>query len=274
MNYRHAFHAGNHADVLKHIVLLACLAHLKRKDAPFAVLDTHAGAGLYDLTSDAALRSPEFAGGVAKLWDWPDPPALAAAYLDAVRAHNADGALRFYPGSPALAAAALRAGDRLLLCELHEDEVAKLRRNVRAPNVHIHARDGWEALHALIPFKERRGLILVDPPYEAPGELAAGARAVRAALAKFQTAMLIWWRPLKDARALDAADAELFAHNGKDSIRIDLAVAPPALEGPLTASSVLVVNPPHTLAAAMIGIAVPLAARLSHNAALSVRAPD
>ena len=108
MNYRHAFHAGNHADVLKHIVLLMCLDALKRKPAPFAVLDTHAGCGAYDLLSDEALRSPEWQDGIARLWEWADAPAPVMRYLAAVRAFNGDGALRNYPGSPALIAAALR----------------------------------------------------------------------------------------------------------------------------------------------------------------------
>ena len=128
MNYRHAFHAGNHADVLKHAVLLYCLDALKRKETPFAVLDTHAGRGLYDFTSSEAERSPEWRDGIARLWDWPEPPPLIARHLDAVRSFNADGALRTYPGSPALVTTNLRDQDALMACELHPEDAGALRR--------------------------------------------------------------------------------------------------------------------------------------------------
>ena len=262
MNYRHAYHAGNHGDVLKHIVLLACLDHLRRKPAPFAVLDTHAGRGLYDLGGEEAMRGGEWREGALRLWAWREAPAGVQAYVAALHAANPGGDLKIYPGSPALIASALRAGDRLAACELHQADAAALRRAFRAArNVHVHARDGWEALGALLPFPERRGLILIDPPYEAPDELARAARAVRAAHAKFSGGMVLWWRPLKDESALARADAEALAHGG-EALRIDLAVAPPTAEGPLTASSLLLVNPPHMLAATLAEAGPALAQRL------------
>ncbi len=248
MNYRHAFHVGNHADVLKHAVLLFCLDALKRKQTPFAVLDTHAGRGLYDLLSAEARRSPEWQDGVARLWDWPEPPAMIARYLAAVRSFNADGGLRTYPGSPALIATNLREHDVLAACELHLEEHAALRRaSPRATNIQVHARDGWEALGALLPPAQKRGLVLIDPPYEAPDELAQSARALGAALKRFGHGMYLWWRPIKDERALDAADAEARAQGAKQTLRADLWVNTPAPAGKLVGSSLFLINPPFGL---------------------------
>ena len=159
MNYRHAFHAGNHADVLKHAVLLFCLEALKRKPTPFAVLDTHAGRGIYDLSGTEAGRSPEWRDGVARLWDWPETPPLITHYLAAIRRFNAEGDLRIYPGSPALVATNLRESDALMASELHPEDHAALRRALpRQGNVQVHERDGWEALGALLPPAQRRGV--------------------------------------------------------------------------------------------------------------------
>ena len=245
MNYRHAFHAGNHADVLKHAVLLYCLEWLQRKPAPFAVLETHAGRGLYDLKGDEASRSPEWRDGVGRLWDWPDPPALVARYLDAVRGFNADGTLRTYPGSPALSVTRLRDDDALLACELHPEDHAALRRALpRKSNVHVHARDGWQALNALLPPPQRRGLVLIDPPYEAPDELARAACALGQSLKRFGYGVYLWWRPLKSEGALNAADAVTRAQGAKETLRADLWVAQPTPDGRLVGSSVFLINPP------------------------------
>lgn len=250
MNYRHAFHVGNHGDVLKHMALLFCLDRLRRKDTPFAVLDTHAGRGLYDLLSDEALRSPEWTDGVARLWRLPAPPAAVTRYLDAVRAFNADGALRTYPGSPALVVPLLRAGDALIACELNPQEYAALKRALpRSPNVQVHARDGWEALTALLPPPQRRGLVLIDPPYEAPDELAAAARAFGPALKRFGHGVYLWWRPLKNEAALAAADAEARAQGARETLRADLWLDAPQTQSKLVGSSLFVVNPPFGLAA-------------------------
>jgi 23S rRNA (adenine2030-N6)-methyltransferase len=253
VNYRHAFHAGNHADVLKHAVLLYCLDALKRKPAPFAVFDTHAGRGLYDFLSDEALRSPEWQDGVGRLWNWPDPPRLVARYLDAVRAFNADGALRTYPGSPALVTANLRGDDdALMACELHPEEHVALRRALpRQANVQVHARDGWEAVGALLPPAQRRGLVLIDPPYEATGELSVSAHAIGKALKRFGHGAYLWWRPLKSESALAAADAEVRAHGAMETLRADLWVAAPAPQGRLLGSSILLINPPFGLREAL-----------------------
>jgi 23S rRNA (adenine2030-N6)-methyltransferase len=252
VNYRHAFHVGNHADVLKHAALLFCLDALKRKPAPFAVLDTHAGRGLYDLAGDEAQRSPEWRDGVGRIWSWPEPPPLIARYLEALRGFNADGELRTYPGSPALITTALRPEDVLSACELHPEESAALRRALpRASNVHVHARDGWEALGALLPPAQKRGLVVIDPPYEKPDELEVAARALGPALKRFGHGAYLWWRPLKSFAALDAADAEARAQGARETLRADLWTAAPTPDGKLVGSSILLINPPFGIEAAL-----------------------
>lgn len=262
MNYRHGFHAGNHADVLKHLALVLILARLRAKETPFAVLDTHAGRGGYELDDDAAQRSPEWRDGIGRLWDWAQAPAEAAPYLAAVRAFNGGGALTRYPGSPALIAQALRAQDRVMACELNPEEARALKQCFAGQaNVQAHQRDAWEAVTALTPFPERRGLVLIDPPYEREGELEAGAAAMKRIEARFGHGVALWWRPLKDAAALAAADAEITG----PVLRADLAVAAPEKTGKLTASSVLVRNPPFGLEAALRAALPALSARLARG---------
>ncbi|MDX2275248.1 MAG: 23S rRNA (adenine(2030)-N(6))-methyltransferase RlmJ [Hyphomonadaceae bacterium] len=263
MNYRHAFHAGNHADVLKHVVLIYCLAHLRRKETPFAVLDTHAGVGLYDLAGEEAARSPEWRDGIEKLWGWNEAPAPVAAYLEAVAAFNADGALRTYPGSPALIARALRPQDRLAACELHPEDAAALKRRVGAAgHVQIHQRDGWAAMGALLPFPERRGLVLIDPAYEAGDEMERSVAALKTGLKRFAHGTFLWWRPLKDGRALDRADAELAA----PGLRADFWIDDPMRNTKLVGSSMYVINPPFGLEDALREALPALSARLTLGA--------
>lgn len=267
MNYRHAFHVGNHADVLKHAILVFCLDALKRKPAPFAVLDTHAGRGLYDLLSLEGLRSPEWQDGVGRLWAWHDPPPLVARYLEALTPFNPNGDLRSYPGSPALAAASLRDDDVLMACELHPEEHTALKSNLyRIANAQVHARDGWEAIGALLPPPQRRGLVLIDPPYEARDELQVAALALGTGLKRFGHGTFAWWRPLKSQAALDAADAELRAY-AKPLLRADLWVDTPTPDGKLVGSSVLLVNPPYGLEPALREALPALSGRLSLGAA-------
>jgi 23S rRNA (adenine2030-N6)-methyltransferase len=267
VNYRHAFHAGNHADVLKHAVLLFCIDALKRKATPFAALDTHAGSGLYDLLSVEALRSPEWQDGIGKLMDWTDPPPLIARLIEVVRALNADAALRLYPGSPKLIADALRDDDLLMACELHPEEHAVLRRNLpRASNIQVHARDGWEALSALLPPPLKRGLVLIDPPYEGPDELRQAVDAIGVCLRRFSHGTMLWWRPLKSQSALDAADAEVREHmlasGARETLRADLWLSPPSPLGKLVGSSVFLINPPFGLKEALRESLPALATRL------------
>ena len=205
MNYRHAFHAGNHADVFKHAALTLILQHLAAKPQPFAVLDTHAGIGAYDLTSEAAQRDRRVRGRRRLVFG--RPLAAAPAYAELLVAMNPER-LAAYPGSPEIAARLLRGDDRLILCELHPDDAAALRARYRSdPRIHVHRRDGYEAAVALVPPPERRGLVLIDPPYEAPDETARVARTLTAALKKWPTGIFCAWYPVKDQRIGDALAA-------------------------------------------------------------------
>lgn len=271
MNYRHAFHAGNHADILKHAVYIASLQRLAQKPSPFAVLDVHAGIGRYDLQSDAAARSPEWRDGVAKLIDWPHPPALLQPLLSAIATLNQGATdMRFYPGSPYVAAMHMRAIDRLVLCELHADDFPILRTNMRfdkqtSPAIECHRRDAFEALGALLPPREKRGLVLIDPPYEQIDELKAATDGLRAALSRFAHGGFIWWRPLKDPAALNRADAELGAAGLQAWLRADLWLDTPTPTGKLVGSSLFIINPAFGLRELLHQALPQLADRLAHN---------
>jgi 23S rRNA (adenine2030-N6)-methyltransferase len=244
MNYRHIFHAGNHADVLKHGSLLATLSRMQRKDTPLAVIETHAGVGLYDLHAPEAMRNPEWKVGIGPLIG-STAPALQPL-LAAVAACNAKDSLRFYPGSPELARLCLRPQDRYAGCELHPIDAAALRARYAADRrLQIHARDGWEALKALTPPPEKRGLVLVDPPYEKPDEALIAARAIGGALKRFGHGVYLWWRPLKDPDAIALADAELFKEGIRPALAAQLTLA--GLTQGLRGSSVLILNPPYGL---------------------------
>lgn len=258
MNYRHAFHAGNFADILKHAVLALCLEHLKKKPKPFRYIDTHAGIGAYDLASSEAERSPEWRGGIAHLMQ-AQPPADAARalspLLDTVRAMNAGPGLAAYPGSPELAARLMRDTDRLSLCELHPADSRTLdQRYARDARVKVEMRDGYKALSALTPPKEKRGLVLIDPPFEHRDEMAHMAEAAMTALNRWPTGIHVFWRPLKDlwaAERFDVGLAEwLFEEKGfkpEHILRADLWIRDLESEGKLAGAGVVVVNPPYTL---------------------------
>jgi 23S rRNA (adenine2030-N6)-methyltransferase len=255
VNYRHAFHAGSFSDVLKHAVLARILVHLKRKEAPFRFIDTHAGAGRYDLSGDQARRSPEWREGIARVL-MARPPApvgeLLRPYLQAVGPHDAEGRPVAYPGSPAIAQALMRAQDRIALCEASPDErealIAALGRDRR---LSIVSTDGYVALNAYLPPKERRGVILIDPPFEAPGEAGGIVHALERALRKWPTGAYVAWRPIRDARD-DARFLNAVAALGAPNVlRLELDIGPGPIgahgQEPLTRAGLLVVNPPHPL---------------------------
>lgn len=241
MNYRHAFHAANHADVLKHLVLIETVERVLKKPSAAGMLDVFAGAGAYDLAGPEAQRSPEWRDGVAKLQGWRDAPASVAALLSAMSGEC-------YPGSPAILQQRLRPQDSLTLCELHPEEAAKLRAAVGGdPRVRIHERDGFAALSALTPLQERRGVVLIDPPYEAPDELPRATTAIKAAVRRFRQGVYLWWRPEKPNDHVDRADRELLQDADIDWLCARLAVADPTATSRLVASSMLILNPPFGL---------------------------
>ena len=258
MNYRHAFHAGNFADVLKHAVTALCLEHLKNKTKPFRVIDTHAGLGLYDLTGDAARRSPEFEDGIARVMDADRPQAVEAALaplLAAVSAVNDPGALNAYPGSPEIAARLVREMDRIHLCELHAEDARRLdQRYARDARVKVEAREGYAALKSLVPPREKRGLVLVDPPFEDRDEMAHMAEAIMPAIERWPTGTYVFWRPLKDLWAAERFDVGLAEWliseqriDPEKILRADLWIRDLSAEGKLAGAGVVVVNPPYTL---------------------------
>lgn len=258
MNYRHAFHAGNFADVIKHIVLVRILLYLQEKPAAFRVIDSHAGAGLYDLTGPEAQRGGEWLTGIARLYQARLSAAvqdLVAPYLDVVRSFNRPGKLESYPGSPLIARALLRPQDRLVACEVEPEArrqlIDALRRDEQGRVVDL---DGWTAIGAFVPPKERRGLVLVDPPFEASDEFSRVAEGFAAAFGRWPTGVYALWYPAKSRRTTDALAArvaETAAAKGAGGkvMRIEFSVAPQNPDGPLTSAGLLVVNPPYTLTA-------------------------
>ncbi len=235
MNYRHAYHAGNFADVLKHTVLALLIEALKRKPTPFFYLDTHAGPGLYDLASVEAEKTGEWKGGIGRLRARTDPlPAAFAPYLEALAAFDQGEGRDVYPGSPAIVAALARPTDRMAFCELHPEDCTLLRRSfVGDTRVGVHHREGYEALSALLPPPERRGLVLIDPPFENKDEFIHLRQGLSAALKRWPTGMYALWYPIKDhgtvARFLaDVAMlgaekrlvAELLLDHAQDSFRL------------------------------------------------------
>lgn len=267
MNYRHEFHAGNFADVFKHVVLVRILLYLARKPAPFRVIDTHAGAGRYDLAGEAAGRTGEWRQGIARL----DPAGLDATGMSAdVRAliepylalAGAAAAGRApYPGSPAIALALGRPFDRMLFCELHPAALAPLRALVgRDKRAKVMALDGYTGLNAFIPPLERRGVVLIDPPFEAADEFDRLADACLAAWRKWRAGVLLAWFPLKDRRGVERLTAALAGL--PDVLRLEFAVDRPTDGGPLVACGLVVVNAPFVLEAEMACLLPALARQL------------
>ena len=249
VNYRHAFHAGNFADVVKHAVLARIVAHLKEKPAAFRVIDTHAGAGIYDLAGPEASRTGEWREGIGKLVAARLAPAvrdLLASYLDAVAAFNGD-ALKVYPGSPALAQRWLRPQDRLIACEREPNAVRALAARTRGDNrVKTITIDGYTALNAYVPPKERRGVVLIDPPFEQPDESNRLAQALAGAHRKWPTGIYALWYPIKDTRETERF-ARRFARLGiARMLRAELTL-PAKGDERLRGSGLVLVNPPWRL---------------------------
>ena len=251
MNYRHAFHAGNFADVFKHAVLCRILHHLRGKPAAFRVIDTHAGAGLYDLSGPEAGRSGEWHLGIERLMAarFAAPAAaLLAPYLEVVGALNERGRLTVYPGSPALARAWLRPQDRLVVCEIEPQAAAALRRNLRGDaRIKTLALDGWTALGAYVPPKERRGLVLIDPPFEQDSDFFRLARGFAAAHRKWPTGIYMLWYPVKTRSEPEVLAKSLRRLGTAKILRAELNVAPLSDPSHLNGCGLILVNPPWTL---------------------------
>jgi 23S rRNA (adenine2030-N6)-methyltransferase len=256
MNYRHAFHAGGFADVVKHIVLVRILTWLQDKPAAFRVIDSHAGAGIYDLTAEEAQRTGEFLTGIARVMQARFSETvlpLVTPYLDIVRAFNPPAQLKVYPGSPLIARAMLRPQDRLTACEVEPNArkrlIEALRRDSQARVVDL---DGWTALPAFVPPNERRGLVLIDPPFEDKDEFARLAQGFAAAFSKWPTGSYLLWYPAKSRRATDdlARSVAGIAASGPSPakcLRLEFSAAPQTADSALVSAGLLLVNPPWML---------------------------
>ncbi len=256
MNYRHAFHAGNFADVHKHAVLARILSHLRQKPAAFRVIDSHAGSGRYDLFAEEATRGGEWRDGIDRLWQArtkaADAPAqaLLAPYVDAVAACNAGSNLRTYPGSPLIARHLMRPQDRLIACETEPRAAAQLAATLRGdPRAKALEIDGWTAIGAFVPPKERRGVVFIDPPFEEPADFTRLAAALSAAHRKWPSGIYAAWYPIKTREAPDVLARRLQRFSIAKILRSELLLHGPAADAGLTGSGLIVINPPFTLEA-------------------------
>ena len=251
MNYRHAYHAGNFADVVKHAVLARLVEYLKQKDKAFRVVDTHAGIGRYNLASTEAGKTGEWQGGIGRLFEVTLEPRAAAVlqpYLDAVRAENLEGGLTRYPGSPLLVRHLLRKQDRLTAIELHSEDAGRLKTVFAGDfQTRVIELDGWLALGAHLPPKEKRGLVLIDPPFEEEGEFARLVEGLQKAHRRWPGGIYTLWYPIKDRKAISSFRTALKEAGIPKILDIAFEIRPASNEPSLDGSGLVVVNPPFTL---------------------------
>jgi 23S rRNA (adenine2030-N6)-methyltransferase len=272
MNYRHAYHAGNFADVLKHAVLALAVEHLKRKPAPFRVVDTHAGTGCYALDSGPAEKTGEWRRGIGRIFG-PDAPAvpetarrLLAPYLSVVASLNPPGRLERYPGSPLVAKKLLRPGDRLIVNELHPEDAAELSRLFKRDRQTTVLRlDAWIALKSLLPPRERRGVILVDPPFEEPEELRRLEQGLGEGVKRFPTGIYLLWYPIKDPKPIEGFLERLAKAAYGPILDVRLLIRRPSRPDVLNGCGLVILNPPFRLDEALRDLLPILADRLSEG---------
>jgi 23S rRNA (adenine2030-N6)-methyltransferase len=247
VNYRHAFHAGNFADCVKHALLLVILRMMQRKDKPILLLDTHAGVGRYDVFSGAAERTGEWRSGIGKVMA--ARPEALADYVAVVER------LGLYPGSPAILASVLRAGDRLVCCELHPQDAAALKAGFAGrADVAVHLRDGYGAVKAFLPPEQKRALVLIDPPYEDVGEFAAVLKALMAGYEKFKSGVFVVWYPVKSRARVRAFFDAVTASKLRDVVAAEFLLREPTDVARLNGCGVLVVTPPFGFEAAALPV--------------------
>lgn len=251
LSYRHAFHAGNHADVLKHLVLVQVARYLVQKPAPFCYIDTHAGAGCYDLQGESSRKLGEYRDGIGRLWSCSDLPPAVADYVDQIRCFQGDNELKSYPGSPLLASTLLRPEDRLRLFELHSTEIKHLAANFRdsGRRIQVNAGDGFAGLKSLLPPPQRRGLILIDPSYETRNDYLNVTKALEDAIKRFATGTYALWYPRlarSESRQLPSKLKSLPAPSWLH-VALDVRKAPSDGIG-MYGSGMFLINPPWTLA--------------------------
>ncbi|MGD9426314.1 23S rRNA (adenine(2030)-N(6))-methyltransferase RlmJ [Pantoea sp. NSTU24] len=249
LSYRHSFHAGNHADVLKHTVLSLIITALKEKEKPFFYLDTHAGAGRYQLSGEHAERTGEYLEGIARIWQQPDAPALLQPYFEAIGALNRGPALRYYPGSPLIARHLLREDDRLQLTELHSSDYPLLRNEFsKDKRARVDRADGYQQLKSKLPPLSRRGLVLIDPPYEMKSDYQAVVKGIQEGYKRFSTGIFALWYPVVLRQQIKHMLRDLEATGIRNILQIELAARPDSDQRGMTASGMIVINPPWKLA--------------------------
>lgn len=264
LSYRHGFHAGNHADVLKHLVLIQLLQYMNQKEAAYTYIDTHSGAGLYALDSGYAMKNAEYETGIAPLWDKKDLPPALAEYMALIKDLNPSGKMRYYPGSPYCADKVMREQDRLRLFELHPSEIKILSENFRKLDAHaaeqgrrptvrgkrviISDGDGFESMKALLPPPSRRGLVLIDPPYEVKDDYRRVKVALEDALKRFPTGVYAVWYPVLQRQESRQLPEKLKRLAAKDWLHVTLSISGPSPDGfGLHSSGMFILNPPWTL---------------------------
>ncbi len=253
LSYLHAFHAGNHADVLKHSVLTLVLDYMTRKDKPFLYVDTHAGAGRYDLRDERATKIREHEGGIGRIWRRPDAaPQALHSYLRLIHELKPSGALHHYPGSPCLAKALLRTQDRARLFEMHPNEYRQLQKLFEGNrHIRVEPADGFQALRALLPPSERRAVVLVDPPYEVKTDYRTVVQAITAAHRKFATGVYLLWYPVVSRRLVSKLERDVTGSGLRNTLLVELSIVPDAPQSGMTGSGMMVINPPWQLAEAL-----------------------
>lgn len=252
LSYRHGFHAGNFADILKHTVLVHTLEYMTQKDKPLRIIDTHAGAGVYKLSGPQSQKNREFDTGIGPLWTLAQPPAALARLLELVKGANDRGSLQIYPGSPLIAQTLMRPIDRLFLHELHPSDYQFLRDAMRADKrVKVFNEDGLAGMQALLPPLERRALTLIDPSYEIKSDYQQVIKQVINAHKRFAVGTVAIWYPVVNRLRIDEMELALKKSGIKNIQLMEFALAPDSLEPGMTASGMIVINPPWTLWGAM-----------------------
>jgi 23S rRNA (adenine2030-N6)-methyltransferase len=270
--YRHQFHAGNFADVFKHALLAQLVLALGKKDKPFVYLDTHAGIAHYDLQHEWAQKNAEYKKGIARVWGRDDAPAEFTPYLDAVRAENKTGALRYYPGSPRIVRRFLRAHDRMVLTELNSKDYASLSTLfARDRQIKVQLLDGYHALKAFLPPAERRGLVFIDSSFDRAQEFTRLGKALAEAHKKFATGVYALWYPLMEPAAMIAFERRVVATGIRKILQLEISVRAPAAASSLRGCGMLVVNPPFGFERAARKIIDWLAPLLADNSAPAQR---
>ena len=255
LSYRHSFHAGNHADVLKHTVQSLIIEYLKEKEKPFLYLDTHAGAGRYQLSSEHAERTGEYLEGIAHIWQQDDLPAELEAYIGAVQHLNRSGKLRYYPGSPLIARHLLREQDSLQLTELHPSDFPLLRSEFQKDDrARVERADGYQQLKAKLPPVSRRGLILIDPPYEIKTDYQDVVKGIAEGYKRFATGTYALWYPVVLRQQIKRMIRDLEETGIRRILQIELAVRPDSDQRGMTASGMIVINPPWKLEQQMANV--------------------